>query len=297
MRRERISENVYVFVSEQYAQVTASAMLTERGAVLIDTLLYPSETREIKAFIEERLHTPVMYVINTHYHADHTSGTWLFPNAQVISHALCFNLLDTLGRESLLDAQRTFAEFSGAEVILPQLVFKDRVLRLDFGDVHLRLWQTPGHSPDSIVCLLEEERILFAADTLMGVPHFVDGDYNALIGSMRSLQHNNFEIIVQGHGDILMKGEIEPKITSDLAYMKSVLHYVSAALKLPDATALTYLDSIGVERCGKSRLLLNGTVRDLHRANMRALYHTLADARAKASTAEAEVEKTAKPGA
>jgi cyclase len=140
-----------------------------------------------------------------------------------------------------------------------------------------------------VVVLLEEEKILFAADTLMAVPHFVDGDYNALVASLRSLQQNSFEIVVQGHGDILMKGEIEPKITSDLAYMKAVMHYANNGLKQTEANAIPYLDSIGVERCGKSRLLLNGTVRDLHRANMRALYETLYEQRARAQQAETGV--------
>jgi glyoxylase-like metal-dependent hydrolase (beta-lactamase superfamily II) len=71
MQRERVSEDVYVFTSELYAQVTAGAVVASHGAVLIDTLAFPSETREIANFVERRLGVPVRYVINTHYHADH----------------------------------------------------------------------------------------------------------------------------------------------------------------------------------------------------------------------------------
>ena len=41
MLRERVSEDVYVFTSELYAQVTAGAVLSADGAIVIDTLPFP----------------------------------------------------------------------------------------------------------------------------------------------------------------------------------------------------------------------------------------------------------------
>jgi len=43
MQRERISDDIFVFTSGMYAQVTAGAVLTSEGAVIIDTLPFPSE--------------------------------------------------------------------------------------------------------------------------------------------------------------------------------------------------------------------------------------------------------------
>jgi len=39
MQRERVSENVYWFQSETYAQVTAGAIVGPQWALLIDTLM------------------------------------------------------------------------------------------------------------------------------------------------------------------------------------------------------------------------------------------------------------------
>ena len=100
MQRERLTDHIYVFRSGLYAQVTAGLALTDDGAVLIDTLLYPEETLRIRRFIEKGLGTRVRYVINTHYHADHTTGACFFPDAQVISHALCRELLSSRGHEA-----------------------------------------------------------------------------------------------------------------------------------------------------------------------------------------------------
>ena len=79
MQRERIAENVYYFQSDLYAQVTAGAIVGPNWAVVIDTLAMPEETIQIRDFIEQELNLPVRYVINTHYHADHSLGQLFLP--------------------------------------------------------------------------------------------------------------------------------------------------------------------------------------------------------------------------
>ena len=44
MHRERVSENVFWFQSEIYAQVTAGVVAGPQWAVVIDTLALPDET-------------------------------------------------------------------------------------------------------------------------------------------------------------------------------------------------------------------------------------------------------------
>ncbi len=274
MQRERVADDIYVFTSEVYVQVTAGVVLTSEGAILIDTLVFPEETRAIKNFVEGRLGCPVRYVINTHYHADHTYGTCFFPQAMVISHARCFDLLDTRGREGLEQAKTSMPELQSVQIALPQLVFDNKMFSVQLGNKTVQLWHTPGHSPDSIVCLVKEDRVLFAADTLMPVPYFIDGDYDDFVRSLQSLQNNNFENVVQGHGEIILRGEVEEKIQSDLNYLAAVKRYVETACTKPDPQK--YLDHVDIERCGKSRIPLNGSVQKLHQDNLRTLYRQMA---------------------
>jgi hypothetical protein len=63
MHRERVSENVYWFQSEIYAQVTAGVVTGPQWAVVIDTLALPDEALAMRAFIEEELAVPVRYII------------------------------------------------------------------------------------------------------------------------------------------------------------------------------------------------------------------------------------------
>ena len=267
MQRERITDHIFVFRSNQYAQVTAGLILTSEGAVLIDTLLYPDESLRIRRFVESGLGSSVRFVINTHFHADHTTGTCFFPDAQVISHRLCAEMLATRGRESMKRMKESAPEFEPVDLVLPNITFDDQ-MTIELGQVQFTLWSSPGHSPDSIVCLVDGEDILFASDTVMAIPYFVDGSFADFERSLKHLLNREYENIVQGHGDIILRGEVPEKIASDLDYLKRLNEMVGNAL---EDGRQDIEDSISLRDCGKSQVLLNGVVQQLHRQNIRAL--------------------------
>jgi glyoxylase-like metal-dependent hydrolase (beta-lactamase superfamily II) len=268
VQRERVAEDVYVFASDLYAQVTATVIATSMGVVLFDTLLYPEEARLIKGFVEARLGSQVRCVINSHFHADHTAGTCFFEGADVIAHVRCRELLDQRGRSSLEQAKIISPEMRAAEVVLPDVVFEGSYT-LQMGNKTLELWSTPGHSPDSIVCLVKEDRVLLGADTMLPLPHFVDGSFDELLASLQGLSGPQFENIIQGHGDVILRGEIDDKLRSDIAYLRALGEAVDVALG--SSTPALALAAIDIESCGKSRVLLNGAADQLHRQNVFAL--------------------------
>jgi len=115
--------------------------------------------------------------------------------------------------------------------------------------------------------------VLFAADTLMPVPYFVDGSYDDFIQSLNALRNGGYENVVQGHGEVVLRGEIEERIQHDLDYLETIRRHVEKIVmqhKPPSA-----IDRIDIESCGKSRIPLNGLVQELHRANLQMLYEEL----------------------
>ncbi len=273
MLRERVANNVFVFTSELYAQVTAGAVVTQAGAIVIDTLPFPIETRQIASFIEERHGVPVRYVINTHYHADHTYGACFFKRARVIAHRRCRELLDTRGREGLKHAQRGSREMAAVQVRLPDVAFDSGRLTIHLGGSTIRVWHAPGHSADSLVCLIEDERILFAADTLMPIPFFSDGNWDDYVNTLEGLLPETFENVVQGHGEVILRGEVQNKIEEDLYYLRTLRSRVEAVIQKKQG--IEALQDIDIEACGKSRIPLNGLVQQLHRSNLEKLYWDL----------------------
>lgn len=270
MLRERVSEDIYVFTSEVYAQVTAGAVVSPEGAVLIDTLAFPAETLEIKDFFENRLGTRVRYLMNTHYHADHTNGNCFFPGAEVIGHKLCRERLDTAGRKGLARAKGQSPELAQVEIVLPETLLTDGMLLLHLGKKTLQLFHTPGHSPDSLSVLLKEDRILFAGDMMMPIPYIADGDLDAMIHSLQSIPAMGLENVVQGHGEVVLRGEIDEAVRSNVRYLEAARKKVEQLVrkKKPRDAAR----EISIESCGKSRIPLNGLVAQLHTANLLALY-------------------------
>ncbi|MFN2275113.1 MAG: MBL fold metallo-hydrolase, partial [Anaerolineales bacterium] len=160
MVRERVAEDVYVFTSDLYAQVNAGAVIGPEWSILIDTLAYPEESLEIRDFLENKLGSPVRYLINTHYHSDHTLGNCWFPNALILSHSRCRQLLDTRGRQSLEDVKRQNRELKDLHLVLPEITFDEGGIGIRVGRRTLRLIHLPGHSPDGIGVLIVEDRVL-----------------------------------------------------------------------------------------------------------------------------------------
>jgi glyoxylase-like metal-dependent hydrolase (beta-lactamase superfamily II) len=269
MVRERVSDDVYVFTSDLYAQVTAGLIVSSEGAAVIDTLAFPSETKEIVDLVQ-KLNVPVRYVINTHYHADHTYGTSLFKGAEVVAHRKCRELLDTLGRKSLIEARADNASLEKVEVILPEVVFSKGQIELHLGKKTLTLTHSPGHSPDSITVLVKEDRILFAGDTMMPLPYFVDGNIDDIYKSLQAIPPLGLENIVQGHGEVILRGEIDEAVRSNLRYLDNIRRKVERHVERHKSR--DDILEVDIESCGKSRIPLSGLVSRLHQSNMLALY-------------------------
>jgi glyoxylase-like metal-dependent hydrolase (beta-lactamase superfamily II) len=272
MRRDRVAEDIYTFSSDIYAQVTAGIILTSEGTIVIDTLPFPQETREMLAFITERGKGPVRYVINTHYHSDHTNGNYLFAEAEVIAHRLCRETLVKWGERSLEAAKRDTPGLAEVHVRLPNIVF-EHDMYIHLGDRSLLLTPLPGHTADSIGVLIEGDKILFAGDAVLPVPYIVWGDAGHTAHSLRTVRMLKPESVIQGHGDLLLKGELVEEIESSMRYLQCITEKVQELVDKGEPEAA--LRDIDIESCGKSRVPLDGLVQHLHRENLAALYSRL----------------------
>ncbi len=276
MLRERVTEDVYVFISDLYAEVAATVIITPQGTVIVDTLPFPQEARQVRAFALRHSPKGIRYVIATHHHADHIYGSCLFPEAEVIAHRRCREILLRVGEESLAQAKAQTPALEEVKLRVPQLVFEEDLL-IRLGGKTIHLMHMPGHSPDGIVVHIREDKVLVASDTLTPVPLIARGEPDALRASLKRIKGLSLENVIQGHGGVLLRGEIDEMIDSNIAYLDKLEAQVSALIDkgLPRSE----LSRIEIESCGKSRIPLGGLVRKLHQANLEYVYDQMMEQR------------------
>ncbi|RME48295.1 MAG: MBL fold metallo-hydrolase [Caldilineae bacterium] len=274
MRRERVSDDIYVFTSSLYAQATASAIVQKSGIIVIDTLPFPEETRAMLAYLESLGRGKIRYLINSHWHGDHTFGNYLFPDdVQLMCHKRCYDELVAHGEEALTEARASAPEFEEVRLRIPDVIFDDGEVVLHVGNKSVEMRLMPGHTRDTTVAYVREDKVLIAADAMMPVPYFVAGNRFEFKESLRRMLEYPMESMVQGHGEVLLRGEIPKAIDASIRYLDIIEKKVRRVIEqgLPRET----LDRISIDECGRSRIPLNGLVQDLHRVNLYAIYEEL----------------------
>jgi len=274
MRRERVSDDIYVFTSDLYAQVTASAVVTREGIVVVDTLPFGVETKEMIEHLNFLGMGPIKYLVNTHWHGDHTNGNYLFADSvELVCHKRCQQMMQDYGQTSLDEAKETTPLLEESVLRIPNVIFEDGEMVLHVGNKSIEIALTPGHTLDSSVAYVREDKVLLAADTVMPVPYFVWGSRHEFKESLELLKEYNLESIVQGHGEVLLRGEIPAAIESSIHYLEVLEEKVRDIVE--KGRRKDALEKLTIDKCGKSRIPLNGLVQDLHRANVYALYEEL----------------------
>jgi sulfur dioxygenase len=155
-----IFRQLYDATSSTYTYLLADE--TSREAIIIDPVFEQHE-RDI-ALIRE-LDVSLRHVLDTHCHADHVTGAWLLQQ----SHSIDIGL----------------AEVVGAENVNTPLHHGDRI---SFGDRHLEIRATPGHTDGCLTFVLDDQSMAFTGDALLirgcGRCDFQQGDAQTLYHSI-----------------------------------------------------------------------------------------------------------------
>jgi glyoxylase-like metal-dependent hydrolase (beta-lactamase superfamily II) len=82
---------------DTFPNSNTTVIIGERGVFVVDSCLLPSQAKLDIAQIKQWTNKPVLFVLNTHWHFDHTLGnaTYLaaYPQAQIIAHRATAKLL------------------------------------------------------------------------------------------------------------------------------------------------------------------------------------------------------------
>lgn len=271
---ERVSEEIYLFTSDRYALVNSVAILTREGIVVIDGLPFPDEAKQIARFLEMRVGLHFHSAMLTHHHMDHVYGLFAYPkNIDIVALELCRKRLLEVGESSLAEAKQNDPSFEEVSLRLPNVTFETGELFVQAGGKTFRLFPLPGHTADNMGILMEEEEVLITGDAVMAIPIIADGDWAQEIESLRLIKTMAPETIVQGHGEVILRGEVQVVIDRYISYLECV--HARAAKALKQGRDRKELWDIPLEACGLERVPLGIASHSLHVANILSVYDKL----------------------
>src|SRR4029450_2664065 len=82
----KVKDGIYVFAPDA-TTTTCSFVVTQEGVVMIDSCNSPLDSRRMWATIKKIPDKPIVFLIDTEPHSDHTANNFVFsPPATVINH-------------------------------------------------------------------------------------------------------------------------------------------------------------------------------------------------------------------
>ncbi|HKN07347.1 MAG TPA: MBL fold metallo-hydrolase [Thermoplasmata archaeon] len=200
--------------------VNAAIVISDKHAIVVDTLYAPKEARRLFQRLQ-RWGVEPLALVNTHWHTDHTVGNSLF-DCPIWSHTLGPRYLKRYWPKWVGGPRDKRA--GGLRLKVPDRLFRRRAL-LDLDGEEVRLIHVPGHTPDSVGVFLPDRRIFVAGDAVMELPFVWFGNSLDSIRSLRRIKNLRPRLIVQGHGPPCSSERLE----SDIRYLERIRKTVREA--------------------------------------------------------------------
>lgn len=170
----KISSNVYVIPDEGRRGVpNVGIVVGSRATLVVDPGMGLRSGQAVMREVEKVSKGTELYIVNTHFHPEHTTGELAFPaHTRIIRAKVQQQDIDELGLKSVASfAQRSkeLAELlKEATYFRPPTEIFEREKTIDLGGVQVRLILLgPGHTRGDTVIIVEGDAVLFAGDLAM----------------------------------------------------------------------------------------------------------------------------------
>jgi cyclase len=241
---EKVADDVYAALArpQVLTNCNAAIFVNSNDVLVVDAHSKPPAAAALIAQIKKEITTkPVRYLVNTHFHWDHTQGDAAYKSANtkldIIASEQTKQLMTQLSRNRMQEtldsvprqidtlqvrlskaasaADRDYyqgligqlqayqAEMKAYTLELPTITFdKSHVLKDPTGDLHVE-FHGRAHTAGDVVVFSPAKRAVAAGDVIIGfLPNIGDGYPKPWPATIRSVGELPFDRIIPGHGPV-----------------------------------------------------------------------------------------------
>ena len=215
---EKVADGIYAAIAKPVALINSNAAIFEnsRDLLIVDTHSKPSAAIALVAQIRREITTkPVRYIVNSHFHWDHTQGNHgyksIAPQADIVASESTRQLLSKLAtarvaasieearksvdtyrqqlaaakspeerahfQRAVQEASDYVAEMRAFTPELPNVTFeRDLIIHDAAHDLHLS-FRGRGHTAGDVVVFCPQKRVVATGDLLHGFAPFLTDSY------------------------------------------------------------------------------------------------------------------------
>ncbi len=213
---KQIASDLYFF--HDFDGSNATFLVTDEGVLVIDTRQHPRAGQDLLDRIRKITDKPIRWVINSHFHGDHTFGNAAFKTegATFVAHAETARLMQLVQPKEMARRSGYFKshgyEPNEVKLILPDVTFDTSMtIRLGGREVRL-LYLGPGQQDGDTFVLFPHARVLvtpgsFAKHSMPNMA-FTTSVEN-WIRLLDQVAAFDVESILPGHGDVANRADVK----------------------------------------------------------------------------------------
>jgi cyclase len=213
---EQIASDLYFFYD--YSGSNSVFLVTDEGVLVIDSGQHPRAGQALIDRIRKITNKPIKWVINSHFHGDHTFGNAAFKaaGATFVAQQETARIMQMVQPKEMARRANYFKSHnydpSAVELILPDVTF-DSTMTIYLGGREVRLFYLgPGQQDGDTFVLFPRARALFTPGSFakhsmpnMAFTTSVENWIKLLdqVGAM------DVDVLLPGHGDVATRADVK----------------------------------------------------------------------------------------
>src|SRR5260370_5892495 len=216
---KEVASDLYFFYD--YDGSNAVFLVTDAGVLVIDTREHPRAGQNLIERIRKVTDKPIKWVINSHFHGDHTYGNAAFQaaGAAFVAQQETARIMKLAQPKEMARRQDYFKEHNydpkEVKLILADVTF-DNQISIYLGGREIRLmYFGPGQQPGDTFVLFPHDRVLFTpgAFTRHSMPNmaFTTSVDNWIKLLDKVAARNDYDVILPAHGDVAHREDVKER--------------------------------------------------------------------------------------